>query len=178
MATSYLSFETDRLLIRPTDESDAAFLLELLNTPKWLANIGDREVYTLADAVAYVRRRILPQLQRLGYANYTLIRRHDGVRIGCCGLYDREGLSGVDLGFALLPAFEGKGYAFEASSRILRAAWEEFALPELSAITTPGNRSSQQLLEKLGFERVGQIRLLHDPEELLHYRLSHPPPKR
>ena len=170
MADTFLSFTTDRLLLRPTDESDAALVLELFNTPKWLAFIGDRGVRSLADARRYVREKMRPQLLRLGFSNYTVIRRADGTRLGFCGLYDREGLAGIDLGFALLPQFEGQGYACEASSRILRAAGEDFALPELSAITTPDNHSSQKLLHKLGFERAETVRLPGDAEELLCYR--------
>lgn len=174
MENPVLTFTTKRLLLRPTDETDAAFLLELLNSPKWLTFIGDRQVYTLEDAQNYVREKIRPQLLRLGYSNYTLLRRADGERLGCCGLYDREGLAGIDIGFALLPAFEGQGYAYEASERILRAAWEDFHLPELSAITTENNLSSQRLLTKLGLSSVGTIQLPGDEEAVLHYHMAKP----
>ena len=42
--------ETERLRILKFSEHDAAFILELVNTPAWLAFIGDRHVRTLADA--------------------------------------------------------------------------------------------------------------------------------
>lgn len=43
----------------------------------------------------------------------TVIRKLDNVKIGTCGLYDREGIDGVDIGFAFLPEYEKKGFAFE-----------------------------------------------------------------
>ncbi|MDZ7612933.1 MAG: GNAT family N-acetyltransferase [Flavobacteriaceae bacterium] len=84
-------FETSRLILRPTTEEDAEFVNELLNTPKWLEHIGDRNVHSVEDAIQYIKSRISPQLERLGFSNYTLIRKSDGVKIGSCGLYDRRG---------------------------------------------------------------------------------------
>jgi [ribosomal protein S5]-alanine N-acetyltransferase len=45
------SFETERLILKPTSEEDALFLLELLNAPKWLKYIGDRQVKSVEDGV-------------------------------------------------------------------------------------------------------------------------------
>lgn len=170
MKTKYKTFETERMLIRPTSEDDAEFILELLNTPNWMKYIGDRHVKTLDDAVNYIKTRMLSQLERLGYANYTLVRKEDKQKIGTCGLFDREGLEGIDIGFAFLPAYEKKGYAFEAASRIKEAAFDEFGIKMISAITTKDNVSSQRLLEKLGLKLTGTTQLPDDDEELLVYK--------
>ena len=37
---AYKHFETERLILHPTSEDDAAFIFELVNTPKWIVNIG------------------------------------------------------------------------------------------------------------------------------------------
>ena len=76
------SFETERLLLRPSGLQDAAFILELLNMPKFLQNIGDRKVRTIQDAKNYIAEKMLPQLQRLGYGNFTVIRKSDGKKNG------------------------------------------------------------------------------------------------
>jgi hypothetical protein len=44
-----------------------------------------------------------PQLKKLGFSSYTVIRKTDNAKVGSSGLYDREGLEGIDLGFAFLP---------------------------------------------------------------------------
>ena len=165
----YKSFETERLLLRPTGVQDADFIRKLLNTPKWLEYIGDRQVTDETKAIGYIRSKMLPQLERLGYGNYTVIRKDDGALIGSCGLYDREGLEGIDIGFAFLPEYEGQGYAFEASLRLLEAAKDNFKLERVVAITSPANRASQRLLEKLGMRQQGCIQLENDAEELLLY---------
>ena len=164
-------FETDRLILKPTSEGDAEFILELLNTPKWLKYIGDRNVKSIDDAKGYIKTKMLPQLERLGYSSYTLIRKSDNNKIGGCGLYDREGLDGIDIGFAFLPEFEKKGYAFESAKKLINIAFNEFGISEVNAITTEDNISSQNLLEKLGLKLHGKTKLPDENEELLLFKI-------
>lgn len=163
---SHKIFETKRLYLRPVHEDDAAFIFELVNTPKWLQFIGDRKVRSVEDARQYIIHKMYPQYERLGYGNYVVIHKTDNTKLGTCGLYDREGLEGVDIGFAFLPAFEKRGYAFEAASQIMVRGFTDFDLNQLSAITMQDNHSSQKLLVKLGFTRVGQVVIPNDTEKL------------
>ena len=168
----YKVFETERLIIKPTLENDAEFIFELYNTPKWVKYIGDRNIKTIENAKEYIKEKMIPQLERLGYSNYTLIRKDDNRKIGTCGLYDREGLEGIDIGFAFLPEYEKKGFAFEASKKVKEAAFNEFKIETISAITKKDNISSQKLLEKLGLKFTGTTKLPDDNEELLLYKIE------
>lgn len=163
------TFETNRLLLRPAIIEDAAFVLELLNTPKWLQFIGDRNVKNLDAAKVYIKNRMLPQYERLGYGNYTVIRKQDAIKIGCCGLYDRDGLDGVDIGFSFLPEYEGQGYGYESAHCIMQAGITQFGLQKIGAITVEENKASQRLIEKLGLVFNKKIRLGDEDEELLYY---------
>nr|QQZ48987.1 hypothetical protein JKL49_17315 [Phenylobacterium glaciei] len=51
---SVMVLETERLFLRHLTPDDDAFILELLNEPGFLENIGDRKVRTLEDARRYV----------------------------------------------------------------------------------------------------------------------------
>ncbi|MFK7978758.1 MAG: GNAT family N-acetyltransferase [Saprospiraceae bacterium] len=165
------TYETERLIIRPTTIADAAFVYEVMNTEGWLKYIGDRGIKTEEDDKNYILEKIRPQQERLGFSNHTVIRKSDGVKIGSCGLYDREGLEGVDIGFAFLPQYGKKGYAFEAATTIKSLALNEFGLTQINAITTPANIKSQKLLEKLGLQFVKIIHLPNDPADLMFYQL-------
>jgi RimJ/RimL family protein N-acetyltransferase len=167
---SPLSWPTPRLNLRPTSEADADLVLKLLNTPKWLRFVGNRNVYSISEAREYIKSRMLPQLERLGYSNYTIIRKKDGAKLGCCGLYDREGLEGVDIGYGLLPEYEKQGFAIEASKELLRAAKDEFGITKISGITSKDHFASQRLLEKLGMKCTGTVVLPDEEEELLVYQ--------
>jgi ribosomal-protein-alanine N-acetyltransferase len=165
-------FESKRLWLRATDLEDAPFIRQLMNTPKWLKYIGNRNIQSVQDAKQYIEEKMLPQMEKLGFGNYTLIRKEDGSKIGVCGLYDRPGLPGVDIGFALLDEFEGKGYAFEAAEKMMDLAFNEFSLTEVKAITSYANKASQKILEKLKMKNKGSITLPDDDEELLLYLLK------
>lgn len=157
--------ETDRLLIRPTNVDDAAFILELLNTPKWISFIGDRKVETIKEAQKYIEVKMVPQLQRLGFTNNTVILKDGNEKIGICGLFDREEITGtLELGFAFLPIYERNGYAFESATRLIKFGFEELEINSIRALTAPKNIASQNLLVKLGFDFQGEITFAEDEE--------------
>ena len=164
--------ETQRLILRPTSLEDADFILELLNIPKWLKYIGDRNVRSLEDAQQYISTKIRPQFERLGFGNFTIIRKSDGIKMGTCGLYDREGLEGVDIGFGFLAEFEQKGYAYESAMKIKQLAKDTFGLKQINAITSQKNTSSQKLLMKLGLEYKKLVTLPGSDEELMFYQIN------
>ena len=164
-------FRTERLTLCPTGVADAAFIRELVNTPQWLRYIGDRQVYSDADATHYIREVMLPQFDRLGFGNYTVSLTANNTKIGTCGLYDRQGLPFPDLGFAFLPEYQGRGYAYEAARHLLDLIFTRLDYPEVLAITVPENRASQRLLERLDFTACGTVQLRPGEGELLRFSL-------
>lgn len=166
------TYETERLIIKLVDIDDAEFLLKLLNTEKWLKNIGDRNVHNLEDAQEYVREKNLPQIERLGFGNAVVILKSNNEKIGTVGLYDREGIDGVDIGFAFLEEYEGKGYAYEAAKKIMDVGTNEFDIKKVSAITLPENFSSIKLIEKLGLKFKEVVKIPNDTEDLNLYELN------
>ena len=162
-------YQTTRLDIRPTDVEDADHIFKVLNTPKFKQYVGDKELKTLNDAKNYILQRMIPHYLKNGYGNFTIIRSEDQVKIGICGLYDRPGLEGIDLGYAYLPEFEGQGYAFEAAKKVLELGLNVFHIERIVAITAQDNFASQRLLEKLKMKREGLVKLPDDEEELFLY---------
>lgn len=77
-------------------------------------------------------------------------------------------MDSIDIGFAFLPEHEGKGYAFEAASRLMLAAKQDYGMTELSGFTLEANTSSRKLLKRLGFSLLGIGKLPNNEEELLH----------
>ena len=166
---SITNVETERLILVPSTEKDGAFIFELFNSPKWIAYIGDRNITSIDDAKRYLKEKIIPQYQKSGFGTFTVIRKSDTSKIGTCGLYDREGIDGIDLGFAFLPEFEKKGYAFESAKELIAIAFEKFNLKSIKAITTKQNSSSRKLLAKLWFIQKGKMELLIDGKQMLLY---------
>ena len=157
--------ETERLRLRRLSADDAPFILELLNDPDFLRNIGDRGVRTEADARGYILDGPVASYERHGFGLY-LVELPGSGPIGISGLVRREALPGPDIGFAFLPAWRGRGYALEAAEAVRRHAAVECGLQRLLAIVSPGNTASRRLLEKIGFRFEGMTRLADDAAEV------------
>lgn len=164
--------ETERLIIDTFSVDDAAFVLELLNTPAWLTFIGDRNVRTLDDAKQYILTGPLTSYERFGFGPYVVKLKASELPIGICGLYKRDALPDVDLGFAFLPAYAGKGYGYEAASTVLTYAKTVLRLTRMTGITKPTNQSSIRLLEKLGMRFEKKIIFVADGQESLLFGLT------
>lgn len=167
MNDQFGSIETERLIIQTTTVEDEEFIYELLNTKKWIQYIGDRKIETVEDARAYIENRMLTALAEYGFSNNTISLKSNKKKIGVCGLYKKQGLDHFDIGFALLPAYEGLGYAFEACQALIEYSRTKFEIDRIQAITLEDNEASQKLLGRLGFVRQGRVFLEEEGEELL-----------
>ena len=166
---------TARLALRPFTPDDAAFIVELLNDPGWLRNIGDRKVRTQDDARDYLRKGAMAHAAQHGFALSAVQRSIDGALIGMCGLIRREGLDDVDLGYALLPAYRGRGYAREAAAAWLAWGFERCGLKRIVAITSVDNAASGNVLEAIGMRFKRRLRVAgHDDDSLLYAAQSSP----
>ena len=150
---------TARVIVRALTLEDAPFIVTLLNDPAFIRNIGDRGVRTETDAHEYLAAGPFASYARHGFGLCAVTLAGTGEPIGMCGLLQRDELPGPDLGFAFLPEFRARGYAFEAASAVKADAHARLGIPTLHAIANPDNDPSIRLLERLGFSRHGSIRL-------------------
>jgi len=146
--------ETERLILRTVAPGDTAFYLALVNDPAFLEHIGDRGIRTLDDAREALLAGPIAMQETRGHSLYVVELKEDGSPIGMCGLIKRDSLDGVDIGYAFLPAWRGRGYAREAGQGVLAFA-PSLGLRRVLAITSPNNIASNFLLRKIGmrFER-------------------------
>ena len=158
--------ETPRLFIHEFSDSDAPFIIELLNTKGWLDFIGNRNIRTAEDALKYLNSSIYSGYSENGFGLWKVTDKITNCPAGMCGLLKRKDLEHADIGFALMPEFIGKGYGQEASTAVLKLASEKFNIDEVWAITDPANTKSINLLLKSGFGFKHTIRM-HSGNELL-----------
>jgi RimJ/RimL family protein N-acetyltransferase len=166
MGSTMRILETDRLLLRQFSAEHAEFILQLLNEPSFIQNIGDRGVRTLEDARAYLLNGPISSYARNGFGLYQVVLKETNESIGMCGLIKRNELEDVDIGYAFLPKFWSKGYAVEAAQAAKAYAKDVIGLKRLVAITDPANAGSMRVLEKIGLVYEKMIRLSEDDIEL------------
>lgn len=152
--------ETERLVLRSWAPGDLARFAEVTNTPpvmRWLGGVAD------APTLEAMEARVLSCHERTGHCFWLVERQNDGGMLagqvlGFCGLKraDAPGSSiagAFEIGWRLREDAWGKGYAKEAASAALDAAFVRFAAPEVFAITVVENTASWGLMERLGMRR-------------------------
>ena len=164
------TLETDRLILRPMKEEDAEFILELLNEPSFIQNIGDRNVRTMDDARSYIVNGPVASYTKNGFGLYLVVLKETNETIGICGLIKRDGLEDVDIGYALLPRFWSKGYAVEAARTTKAYAKDVIGLKRIVAIVDPLNEGSIRVLEKIGLHYEKMVRLSANDIDLKLFR--------
>ncbi len=161
------TLETERLTLKEFTVADTKFIIELLNSPGWIEFIGDRNVHTTEQATSYLLNGPIKSYSVNGFGLSMVETKEEKVPIGMCGIIKRPGLDDPDIGFAFLPGYHGKGYAYEMAKATLAYAIDELKLPRISAITIPTNKTSIKLLEKIGLKFKREFSLPGEDEILL-----------
>lgn len=161
--------ETARVRLRLLDpERDAEAMLALVNDPAFIAGINDRGIRTREQAREHVREWAQAHQQQHGFAHWALETREASTFMGTLGLLCRETLPVPHIGFALLPAYRGRGYVTEAGRAVLAHAHQVLGLTQVCAIVSPGNADSIRALEALGL-RYESLRVLSPGTEAVAY---------
>lgn len=160
-------FKTKRLVLNPLSLSDNLFIFDLLNTEGFIKFIGDRNIKTDEDALNYCQKIIGNTAIR-----YWVVKlKKDLVPIGIITFIKRDYLDYPDIGFAFLPDYAKKGYAFEAASTVLNAAFRDVNQRFILATTLKDNVHSIKLLEKLGLAFDKEI-LVGDDSLMVYSKLG------
>ncbi|NQV73560.1 GNAT family N-acetyltransferase [bacterium] len=151
-----IQFTTDRLTIRELHPSDAGFIVELLNEPAFIQNIGDKNVQTLSDAKDYIRSAGTENYERFGFGMLLASLSVPSTPVGICGLLQRDFLAYPDIGFAYLSRFHNLGLGTEAALAVRQWATTSLGIHKIAAFTVLTNKGSIRVLEKVGFHSLGE----------------------
>ena len=169
-----LRIETDRLLLRPLELSDAERMFILDSDPVVSQYLGIQPVES-EERSREIIEEIIQQYEETGLGRLAVILKEEEKMIGWCGLkWHKEEVNGVkdfyDLGFRFIPQYWGKGIATEAARGVVEQAFLALPIEKIFAYADTRNKSSIRVLEKLGFQYV---KLFYDRDELCSwYELS------
>ena len=163
---------TERLRLRKLTLDDAGLMFAVWNDSEFVRNVGDRGIRTLQEARDAMKKGALRLYEKYGYGPYRISLGDSDTPIGICGLFRRDGLEDPDIGYATLPDFCGRGYAYEAAIAVAEYAEAELGLERLIAIISPANTASIGLIRKLGFEFERMHTMPGDDDEICVYGKS------
>jgi ribosomal-protein-alanine N-acetyltransferase len=151
-------FESERLLLRPVAEQDIPFLEEALTNPAVLQFMSIR---FSSDQPGQEQWAWYQSQLAAGTALFlAATRKSDGAWMGVSSVYYYDATNQhAELGYWLLPAYWGQGYAHEAALTTITAAQQTWPkLHRIEAIIESDHHSSRRLLQKCHFSHEGTLR--------------------
>lgn len=141
------SFDLPRLHAERLAESHRPALRRMDSNPKVMAMLGGPR--TAADTDAYLARN-LAHWDEHGFGIWILRDPLSGEVLGRAGLRHLEvgGADEIELAFALLPDFWGRGLATEAARACVTIGRDWLNFPSVVALTLPANLASQRVIRK------------------------------
>ena len=144
---------TERLGLRRFTTADAETFAAYRSMPEVARYQSWDGPVSLAHALELVTEFEQGDPAAPGWFQYAI--ELDGVLIGDIGLNLHDNLRQAELGFTLVPAYQGRGYATEAVRGLLDQLFGERNLHRVSAECDARNTASARLLERVGFQREG-----------------------
>jgi RimJ/RimL family protein N-acetyltransferase len=152
-----LILETDRLLLRPLELSDAEAMFAMDKNPevnKYLWQTPVQKVEEVIKVIHYVNE----QYERNNIGRFATILKQTGEFIGWTGIkfvddhVENGNTNFYDYGYRLAEQFWGKGYATEASYAWLDYGFKEMQIDKINAYTHAQNGASNHVLQKVGMK--------------------------
>ena len=152
-----LPLKTERLVIRPYREDDAAPLHEVFGSPevmKWTPSPPSKDVAETAQRLARTMAFTARQPQGMGL--WALELKESAAFLGQVGLFPVEGKGpDVEVAYELAPRVWGHGYATEAARALVDYGFAELRLRRIVALILPANERSRNVASKCGLTLEG-----------------------
>ncbi len=156
--TGHFPIETERLLIRPFEPSDAEAIFETWGDPvamRCIPSGAHPDIETSRRQIGRFREHQAAH----GFSLWPVVEKATGSILGDCGLLLAEWRGPeVELAYRFGRAAWGKGYATEAAGACLRYGFEVAGLDAIIAVTQPDHVASRRVMEKNGMRFVGMVR--------------------
>jgi len=152
-----LILETERLLLRPLEFSDAEAMFAMDKNPevhKYLWQTPSKQIEETIKVIEYVRG----QYERNKIGRFATIIKKTGEFIGWTGIKfvddhtENGNTNFFDYGYRLDERFWNKGYATESSIAWLDYGFNKMNIDKMNAYTHAENGASNRVLSKVGMK--------------------------
>lgn len=149
--------ETERLILRPFEKSDAEELFDMDKNPNVHQYLWQKPVESIDEVYAYIEMVQKQYIER-GIGRFSTILKETGELIGWTGIKfvneqpENGNINFYDYGYRLNEKFWNKGYASEATKAWLDYGFNEMKIDKMNAYTHAENDASNHILEKQGMK--------------------------
>jgi ribosomal-protein-alanine N-acetyltransferase len=145
---------TERLTLRQPLESDAQQIF-LLRSDATVNKYLDRQPSrTTEEALSFIRK-VNENFKNNGGLYWAITQAGNEKLIGTICLFDfSDELKKCEIGYELLPDYQGQGIMNEALKKIIEFTFQTLGLETIDAFTHKDNQSSTRLLQKFYFQET------------------------
>jgi len=154
----FKKLETQRLVIRRFGNADLPAIFAYRNDPEVaryqrFGSVSKTDLSHLIQGQQSIEPGAPGQ-----WFQFAIALKETGELIGDCALrMDKEDAGRAEVGFTLARAYQGRGFATEAVTRVLDYAFAELGLERIFALTDCENQPSIALLERLDMRLEGHL---------------------
>ena len=168
--------ETERLILRELELSDAEGMFELDSNPNVHLFLGNNPVKHIEESIDMIQN-IQKQYKDFGIGRWAVVLKETNEFIGWSGIkYITNEINNhknfYELGYRFIEKHWGKGYASESGKAFVDYAFKDMKVEALYAYADAGNENSRKILEKLGFHFVNSFE--YEGEIEVWYELKNP----
>ena len=154
-----LTFQTNRLILRPLEISDAQAMFDMNKNPevhKYLWQTPEKNIGESIKVIDYVQE----QYKKNKIGRFATILKETNEFIGWTGIKfvndqtENGNTNFYDYGYRLDEKFWNKGYATEASIAWLDYGFNQMKIEKMNAYTHFENGASNHILQKVGFNFI------------------------
>lgn len=150
---------SERLLFRPYDDHDLAFLHSLLSDPEEVRFIGNGKTRDEEGTKQFLNWIYGSYKLGSDLGLMVLARKKDHVKIGHAGLVPQtvDGVREIEIGYWIAREHWNNGYATEAAGTLLHYGQTHCGINRFIALIQNGNTASQKVAEKIGMKCEKEI---------------------
>lgn len=138
----------DLLTLEMEDPAGFAVALNARVSPAWPPGEYDR------DAISFFRDRLAEHPEHAGWYGWYAREREEGDLVGAVGYFGPPSEGRVEIGYSLVEAFRGQGFARELVEALVTHAREQ-GVASVQAHVQEANSPSIRVLERCGFMKEG-----------------------
>lgn len=148
--------ETERLILRGQRPEDVEALVRAYGD-EGFARFITREARALSKTEAwYAIALVAGSWATAGYGQWIVEERASGAPVGRIGPWAPPGWPGFEIGWAIFPEHQGKGYALEGAAAAIAWSYDRLGRDHVIHLIDPLNAASERVAAALGAEVTGE----------------------
>ncbi|SKC66074.1 Protein N-acetyltransferase, RimJ/RimL family [Maledivibacter halophilus] len=162
-----INIQTERLILREFTKEDTVDLHEICSETYILKWMPDWEVpFEIREKwIEWVRSKYITSTRENIRMMLGIVLKESGKLIGMVGVGNKEEVNNeIEIAYFITEKMSGKGYVSEAVQAMSKWIFKTFDIDYLIAIVELDNYSSQRVVEKCGFTKIGKRMILNSGE--------------